>query len=90
MTGERRAPDRVLDAPGLACTSLTPLMSSVMAQLPPGALLEVRTGDPAARMGVPAWCRLTHHPLHDTLEGPDPAKGLAPDQTVFHITKKEQ
>jgi TusA-related sulfurtransferase len=90
MTGERLTPDRVLDAPGLACTSLTPLMSSVMTELPPGALLEVRTDDPAARMGVPAWCRLTRHPLHDTLEGPDPANGLASNQTIFHITKKER
>jgi len=90
MTTERPTPDRVLDAPGLACVSLTPLMSSVMTELPPGALLEVRTDDPAARMGVPAWCRLTRHPLHDTLEGPDPATGLASNQTIFHITKKEK
>jgi tRNA 2-thiouridine synthesizing protein A len=90
MTREQPTPDRVLDAPGIACTSLTPLVSSVMTELPPGALLEVRTDDPAARMGVPAWCRLTRNPLQDTLEGPDPAKGLASEQTIFHITKKER
>lgn len=89
MTPEQPTPDRVLDAPGIACVSLTPLVSTVMAELPAGALLEVRTDDPAARMGVPAWCRLTRNPLQGTLEGPDPANGLASNQTIFHITKKE-
>jgi TusA-related sulfurtransferase len=90
MTGVQPTPDRVLDAPGIACTSLTPLVSSVMTELPPGALLEVRTDDPAARMGVPAWCRLTRNLLQDSFEGPDPVRGLASDQTIFHITKKER
>jgi tRNA 2-thiouridine synthesizing protein A len=90
VTREQPTPDRVLDAPGVACTSLTPLVSSVMAELAPGALLEVRTDDPAARMGVPAWCRLTRNPLQDTFEGPDPARGLGSDQTIFLITKKER
>jgi tRNA 2-thiouridine synthesizing protein A len=90
MTAERLPPDRVLDAPGIACTSLTPLVSSAMAELPPGALLEVRSDDPAARMGVPAWCRLTRNPLQGTFEGPDPTRGLGPEQTIFHITKKER
>ena len=88
MTGDR-VPDRVLDVPGIACVSLTPLVSSALAELPPGALLEVRTDDPAARMGVPAWCRLSRNPLQSTVEGPDPATGLDADQTIFHITKKE-
>jgi TusA-related sulfurtransferase len=89
MTADQRAPDQVLEAPGVACVSLTPLVSSVMTELPPGALLEVRSDDPAARMGLPAWCRLTHNPLQATFEGPDPAMGLDSNQTIFHITKKE-
>ncbi len=89
MTWASRMPDRVLDAPGIACVSLTPLVSRAMAELPPGALLEVRTDDPAAREGVPAWCRLTHNPLQDILEGPDATTGLDTDQTIFHIIKKE-
>jgi tRNA 2-thiouridine synthesizing protein A len=89
MTRDQVAPDRVLDAPGVACATLTPMVSSVMSELPPGALLEIRTDDPAARLGVPAWCRLTGNPLQDALEGPDPATGLSSDQTIFHITKKE-
>jgi TusA-related sulfurtransferase len=89
MTRDQPTPDRVLVAPGVACVSLTPLVSRVMAELPPGALLEVRSDDPAARMGVPAWCRLTRNPLQATFEGPDPATGLDSNQTIFHITKKE-
>jgi TusA-related sulfurtransferase len=82
--------DRVLDAPGMACATLTPLVATVLAELPPGAVLELRTDDHAARVGIPAWCRLTRNPLHSTVEGPDPALGLAADHTIFHIVKKEQ
>jgi TusA-related sulfurtransferase len=90
VTGQEQAPDRVLDAPGLACAQLTPLVAGAMKELPPRALLEVRTDDPAARQGLPAWCRLTGNPLQAVIEGPDPDRGLAPDQTVFHLTKKER
>jgi TusA-related sulfurtransferase len=90
VTRSPSAPDRVLDAPGVACVNLTPLVAGAMKELPPGALLEVRTDDPAARMGVPAWCRLTKNTLLDAIEGPDPEADLAPDQTIFRITKKEQ
>jgi TusA-related sulfurtransferase len=89
VTAPERVPDRVLDSPGVACVNLTPLVAGVMRELAPGALLEVRTDDPAARMGVPAWCRLTSNSLHRTVEGPDPDAGLAADETIFHITKKE-
>lgn len=79
------APDRTLDAPGLACIDLTPLIASTMRELQPGQVLEVHTDDPAARVGVPAWCRLTRNPLVHTTEAPS-----HPDnQTIFHIAKKE-
>ena len=41
------APDRTLDAPGLACIDLTPLIASTMRDLQAGQLLEVHTDDPA-------------------------------------------
>lgn len=82
--------DRVLDAPGMSCATLTPVVSSVMDELAPGALLELRSDDPAAREGIPAWCRLTGNPLNGAIEGPDPAQGLTADQTIFHISKKER
>lgn len=87
MTGETSKPDRVLDAHGEACAGLTPLIASTMAELSPSAVLEVRTDDPAAREGVPSWCRLTRHRLIHTIHGPE--AGLTADQTIFRIVKRE-
>ncbi len=61
-------PDVVLDAPGLACVTLTPLIKQQISEMPSGSLLEVRTDDPSAREGVPAWSRLTGNPLVQTVE----------------------
>ena len=74
-------PTRTLAAPGLACISLTPLIRRTIAELEPGDVLEVQTDDPAAREGVPAWCRLTKNALVDTIEH-DAV------QTLFHIEAK--
>lgn len=90
MTAAQRTADRLLDAPGMSCATLTPVVSSVMAELSPGEVLELRSDDPAAREGIPAWCRLTRNTLIQTLEGPDPATGLTADHTIFHIIKKER
>jgi TusA-related sulfurtransferase len=76
--------DRTLDAPGLACIDLTPLISRTMRDMRPGQVLAVRTDDPAARVGVPAWCRLTSNPLLTAIEDRS-----QPDTTIFRITKKE-
>ena len=80
MTTQQR---RTLDAPGLACLDLTPLIARTMRELEPGEVLAVRTDDPAARVGEPAWCRLTGNRLlrAHTLQGTT--------QTTFHIAKKE-
>lgn len=72
---------QVLDAPGLACITLTPLIKRTIAELEPGELLEVRTDDPAAREGIPAWCRLTQNPLLDTVE-------VSATRTSFRIEAK--
>lgn len=80
------APSQDLDAPGLACIDLTPLIAQTMRGLAPGQVLRVHTDDPAARHGVPAWCRLTRNPLLHTSE--DQAGGPTPT-TTFHIAKKE-
>jgi tRNA 2-thiouridine synthesizing protein A len=77
-----RTPHRALDAPGMACIDLTPLIAKTMRDLEPGEVLEVRTDDPAASVGVPAWCRLTRHRLvHTTADHTD--------ETTFHIAKRE-
>ena len=75
-------PQRALDAPGMACIDLTPLIAKTMKDLEPGEVLAVRTDDPAARVGVPAWCRLTRHRLvHTTADHTD--------ETTFHIAKRD-
>jgi TusA-related sulfurtransferase len=74
---------RTLDAPGMACIDLTPLIAKTMRELQPGEVLVVRTDDPAARVGVPAWTRLTgNRLLHVHADRPA-------NQTIFHIAKKE-
>ena len=78
-------PHRTLEAPGLACVDLTPLIATTMRDLRPGEVLEVHTDDPAARVGVPAWCRLTgNRLLHTSAEDDQPTA-----QTTFHIARKE-
>jgi len=54
-----------------------------MRDLQPGEVLAVHTDDLAARVGVPAWCRLTGNRLvrADT--------DRPTSQTTFHIAKKE-
>jgi TusA-related sulfurtransferase len=56
-----------------------------MRDLQPGEVLEVHTDDPAARVGVPAWCRLTRNPLVYSDELVHPST----NQTTFLIAKKE-
>jgi len=72
----------------MACIDLTPLIAKAMRDLQPGEVLEVHTDDPAARVGVPAWCRLTGNSL--VLASGEPAHTDQPTtQTTFHIAKKE-
>ena len=58
----------LLDAPGASCANLTPLIREHIVELARGEVLEVRSNDPAAREGVPAWSRLTGHPLVHVIE----------------------
>ena len=81
-------PHSTLNAPGMACIDLTPLIAKAMRDLQAGEVLEVHTDDPAARVGVPAWCRLTGN--HLVLTSGDPAHTDRPTtRTTFHIAKKE-
>lgn len=79
----RSAPAHILDAPGVACITLTPLVKRTMNELDPGEVLEVNTDDPAAREGIPAWCRLTKNVLVNTVEHDA-------TNTTFQIQTKEQ
>jgi len=82
-------PHSTLNAPGMACIDLTPLIAKAMRDLQPGEVLEVHTDDPAARVGVPAWCRLTGNHLVLTREHPAHSHQHT-TQTTFHIAKKER
>ena len=57
------AADATLDALGEGCATLTPLIRARMRELESGQVLEVRSDDPAAREGVPAWSRMTGNVL---------------------------
>lgn len=81
MESNTPPPDAVLDAPGSSCASLTPLIRARIRELASGQLLEVRSDDPAAREGVPAWSRLTGNPLEAVVE--DDA-----ERTRFYLRRK--
>jgi TusA-related sulfurtransferase len=55
--------DDVLDATGATCATITPMTKAKISELMSGAILEVRSDDPAAREGMPAWSRLTGNDL---------------------------
>jgi SAM-dependent methyltransferase/TusA-related sulfurtransferase len=65
------ASNAVLDGYGQVCGTLEPTMRAEMRALESGQVLEVRADDPAARLGVPAWSRLTGHALLATIEEDD-------------------
>jgi len=62
------AADAVFDGRGQTCGTLEPAMKTHMRALESGQVLEVRVDDPAARLGVPAWSRLTGHALLAAIE----------------------
>jgi len=64
----KRLPREVLEVPGQSCAIVTPMIRERIRGLDSGDVLEVRTDDPAAREGVPAWSRLTGNELIQTVE----------------------
>ena len=54
-------PDIVVEALGLLCPLPLVKTARVLPSLPPGALIELRSDDPAALEDVPAWCRARGH-----------------------------
>ena len=72
---------KILEASGHACINLTPMIKQAMTSLDAGEILKVFSDDPASRIGVPAWCRLTGNTLVELKE-------LDTVQTEFYIKKK--
>jgi len=73
--------DKELIASGMACVNLTPNIKQAISSLQGSEVLKVFSDDPAAREGVPAWCRLTGHSLIETQE-------ISQTETLFYIQKK--
>ena len=73
--------DKELNASGLACINLTPEIKNAMKEIQAMQVIEVFNDDPASRMGIPAWCRLTGHRLLETTE-------INSAETLFYIQKK--
>ena len=74
-------PDAVLEAEGATCATLTPMTKAKISELVSGSILEVRSDDPAAREGMPAWSRLTGNELLATVEEDT-------NRTRFYLRKK--
>jgi len=73
--------DKELIAAGMACINLTPSIKQAISSMQSSEVLKVFNDDPAAREGVPAWCRLTGHLLIETKE-------ISQTETLFYIQKK--
>jgi tRNA 2-thiouridine synthesizing protein A len=65
MTG---APGTVVDARGLRCPLPVIRLAAAAKGLPAGTELTVLSTDPAARLDVPAWCRMRGHEHVETRE----------------------
>jgi tRNA 2-thiouridine synthesizing protein A len=55
--------DDAWDAGGMGCGELVFLLAMRMRALPPGAVLKLTATDLGAPYDIPAWCRMTGHPL---------------------------
>ena len=58
-----RKPDETVDALGDGCATLTPRLRGHMRGLESGQILALRSDDPAALEGIPAWTRMTGNEL---------------------------
>ena len=51
-------PDLVLDCTGMRCPLPVVDLARRLGEIPVGGVVEVRADDPAARVDIPAWCRM--------------------------------
>jgi TusA-related sulfurtransferase len=61
--GQRLAPAATLNADGLTCGRLEPLIAQHLRALAPGEVLEIRSDREEAAEGIRAWVWLTGHTL---------------------------
>ncbi|MFE1036701.1 sulfurtransferase TusA family protein [Streptomyces sp. NPDC058807] len=55
------APGITVDATGLLCVTLLLRLRKEIDGAEPGAVVHVVATDPAAPLGLPAWCHVTGH-----------------------------
>jgi TusA-related sulfurtransferase len=68
MTELLPQPDEIFEAYGQTCVALEPLIKLRMRALTSGQVLQVKCNDPTARLGVPAWSRLSGNSLLATAD----------------------
>lgn len=61
MTGAEHVPDQVLDCLGRPCPVPVIELARALRDAPTGWVVEVLSDDPAARVDVPAFCRMRGH-----------------------------
>lgn len=66
--GKADTPERVVDAVGLTCPMPVLLARKALRALPPGAVAEIRTDDPLARIDLPHFCVQKGHTLLEERE----------------------
>jgi TusA-related sulfurtransferase len=76
------APTATLDAYGLTCGSLEPLIAQHLRALAPGDVLEIRSDQAEAADGIGAWVWLTGHALV-AIEKDEP-----PPRARYYVRKK--
>ena len=76
------APEATLDAFGLTCGALEPLIARSLRELGPGDVLEIRSDQAEAQDGIGAWVWLTGHALI-AVEKDDP-----PPRARYYVQKK--
>lgn len=58
MIGDEAAPDLVLDCRGMRCPMPVIVLGRRIGEVPHGGVVAVEADDVAARIDVPAWCRM--------------------------------
>ena len=80
------APDKVadtLEAYGVTCGTLEPMIATRLRALAPGEVLEVRSDMPEAKDGIASWVWLTGHTLLAVEED-------QPPRARYYVRKKNE
>ncbi len=76
------APDLVIDGRGLACPMPVVLLGRRIGEVPVGGVVVVEADDVAARVDVPAWCRMRSQEYL----GEEPAADGVPSYRVRRVS----